>query len=82
MLTSLLLKGFDWKGLKENALVVDVGGGVGSTTLQLLKAYPHLRYIVQDRPHVIADGIKVRASVKENQFKNFNYHSNHTVLGA
>jgi O-methyltransferase domain len=47
--------------------VVDVGGGVGSTTLQLMKAYPHLRYLVQDRPNVIADGIKVRLSRQRGQ---------------
>lgn len=70
MITDLPLKGFDWKALKEDALVVDVGGGIGSTTLKLLKAYPHLRYIVQDRPHVIADGVKVGVSVVENQLKN------------
>jgi hypothetical protein len=58
--------------LENDALVVDVGGGVGATTLQLKKVYPHLRYLVQDRPDVVADGIKVHLSVKENQFMNTN----------
>jgi len=53
--------------LQEDALVVDVGGGVGLTTLQLMKAYPHLHYLVQDRPNVIADGIKVRLSHQRGQ---------------
>lgn len=53
-----LLTGFDWKSLKHDGLVVDVGGGVGSSTLQLLKAYPHMRYVIQDQAKVIPDGIK------------------------
>ena len=36
--------------LKEGSLLVDVGGGVGSVTLVLYKAYPHLKYVVQDLP--------------------------------
>ena len=51
--------GFDWASLKQEALVVDVGGGLGSATLHLMKEYPHLRYVVQDRPKVIDDAVKV-----------------------
>jgi hypothetical protein len=51
--------------LKQDALVVDVGGGVGFTTLQLIKAYPHLRYVVLDRPKIIDDGIKVFPNINE-----------------
>ncbi|KAL4940293.1 hypothetical protein BDV06DRAFT_230434 [Aspergillus oleicola] len=43
---------FPWADLGE-ALVVDVGGGVGGFVLQLFPAYPHLRYIVQDRAEVL-----------------------------
>jgi hypothetical protein len=57
--TSFLLEGYDWKSLTQDALVVDVGGGVGSSTLQLTKAYPHLRYVVQDRAKVIPDAVTV-----------------------
>ena len=32
--------------------MVDVGGGVGSTSIVLAKAFPHLRYVVQDRDAV------------------------------
>jgi tRNA G46 methylase TrmB len=52
-------KGFDWKSLQQDALVVDIGGGIGSSTLQLMKAYPHLRYVIQERRRVITDGVKV-----------------------
>jgi MinD-like ATPase involved in chromosome partitioning or flagellar assembly len=55
----LPVEGFDWKSLKEDALIVDVGGGIGSSTLQLIKAYPHLRYVVQDRAKVITDAARV-----------------------
>lgn len=43
---------FPWGDLGE-ALVVDVGGGVGGFVLQLLPIYSKLRYIVQDREEVI-----------------------------
>jgi len=52
-------EGFDWKSLPQDALVVDVGGGVGSSSLQLLKQYPQLRFVIQERPKVIEDGKKV-----------------------
>jgi ubiquinone/menaquinone biosynthesis C-methylase UbiE len=55
-----LVLGYDWKSLKKGDLVVDVAGGIGSTTIHLAKAYPDLRFIVQDRPAVVQDGIKVR----------------------
>jgi MinD-like ATPase involved in chromosome partitioning or flagellar assembly len=55
----LPVEGFDWKSLKEDALIVDVGGGIGSSTLQLIKAYPHLRYVVQDTAKVITDAARV-----------------------
>ncbi|KAL4963710.1 O-methyltransferase tpcA [Aspergillus stella-maris] len=43
---------FPWADL-GNALVVDVGGGVGGFILQLLPVYPQLRFIVQDRAEVL-----------------------------
>jgi hypothetical protein len=57
--------------LKEDALVVDVGGGVGSATLQLIRAHRHLRYVVQERPKVVPAGVKVCLDVdKKRQFVN------------
>jgi len=52
------LNGYDWKSLKQDSLVVDVGGGVGSSVLELKVAFPHLRFVVQDRPKVIDDAAK------------------------
>lgn len=50
--------GFDWKALPKGAVVVDVGGGVGSQSLVLARAFDHLTLIVQDREPVIKDAIK------------------------
>jgi len=52
--------GFDWVSLPKGALVVDVGGGVGTIVSVLVKALPNLKFVIQDRPAVIEDGLKVR----------------------
>ncbi|KAM6501362.1 S-adenosyl-L-methionine-dependent methyltransferase [Amanita muscaria] len=49
----------DWKSLPQNTLVVDVGGGVGSATLAIARAYPHLKVIIQDRAPVVENGLEV-----------------------
>jgi len=51
--------GYDWKSLKPGSLVVDVGGGIGSSILPVAKAFPTLHFVIQDRPHVVAQGLKV-----------------------
>jgi tRNA G46 methylase TrmB len=53
------MSAFDWASLPDDGLVVDVGGGVGSATLEIAKAFPKLRYIVQDIPGVTVEGEKV-----------------------
>jgi len=55
----ILLQGFDWAGLGEGSLIVDVGGGIGSTSMTLAKAFPHLRFCIQDRPKTVKLGIAV-----------------------
>ena len=44
---------FPWKELGDGATVCDVAGGVGNISLQLAKAYPNLRLILQDLPERI-----------------------------
>jgi len=56
-----LFPGFDWAGLAEGSLIVDVGGGIGSTSMALAKAFPYLRFCIQDRPKTVELGIEVRA---------------------
>ncbi|KLO06095.1 S-adenosyl-L-methionine-dependent methyltransferase [Schizopora paradoxa] len=55
-------KGFDWSGLKKDAVVVDVGGGIGSFSLALAKEHPQVKFVVQDRGPVVEDGLE-RAKV-------------------
>jgi hypothetical protein len=55
--------GFDWHSLPNGSTVVDVGGGIGSTTMLLATAFasegPRLKFIIQDRPVVCEMGEKV-----------------------
>ncbi|KAJ7937797.1 O-methyltransferase [Mycena leptocephala] len=50
-----VLSGYKWDTLPQGALIVDVGGGVGSTALQIAKATPHVKIVVQDRASAIKD---------------------------
>ncbi|THG95611.1 hypothetical protein EW026_g6076 [Hermanssonia centrifuga] len=50
--------GFDWKALPQGSLIVDVGGGIGSQTHALAKAFDHLSFVVQDRDAVIEEAAK------------------------
>ncbi|EIW56069.1 S-adenosyl-L-methionine-dependent methyltransferase [Trametes versicolor FP-101664 SS1] len=52
-----IIAGFPWQDLDEGALVVDVGGGIGSTSMLLAHTFPHLRFVVQDRPQVADHGV-------------------------
>jgi hypothetical protein len=40
-------------------MIVDVGGGIGSTSAVLARNFPDLRIVVQDRPAIIEDAKKV-----------------------
>ncbi|OCH88902.1 O-methyltransferase [Obba rivulosa] len=50
-----ILEGFEWDKLPEGSIVVDVGGGVGTTMQVLFDEHKHLKYVVQDREPVMAD---------------------------
>jgi hypothetical protein len=52
--------GFPWHELKTDALIVDVGGGVGSASLALLNKFSTFRFVVQDLPRTVLDAKKVR----------------------
>ena len=60
--------GFDWSSLPHGSLVVDVGGGIGSTSMLLASAFSSttrdegglgLKFVIQDRPVVVEMGEKV-----------------------
>ncbi|KAK2462797.1 hypothetical protein APHAL10511_005188 [Amanita phalloides] len=59
-----IFNGFDWDRLPKNSTVVDVGGGIGSTSMLLASAFSEgdsdlgFRFVVQDRPVVVAMGEK------------------------
>ncbi|KAJ7080600.1 O-methyltransferase [Mycena belliarum] len=61
-----VLHGFDWGALPQGSVVVDVGGGIGSTSMLLASAYAELdgedggglRFVIQDRPVVVEMGKK------------------------
>ncbi|KAJ7599610.1 S-adenosyl-L-methionine-dependent methyltransferase, partial [Mycena floridula] len=43
-----LISGIEAKSLKVDDVVVDVGGSIGTATQAIWKAYPHLKFVVQD----------------------------------
>ncbi|KAJ6586263.1 O-methyltransferase [Mycena vulgaris] len=48
--------GFKWASLPNNTLIVDVGGGIGSISLEIARINPHARFIVQDKATVVREG--------------------------
>ncbi|KAF9564158.1 S-adenosyl-L-methionine-dependent methyltransferase [Agrocybe pediades] len=56
------LQAFDWKSLQDGAVVVDVGGGVGTSALPLAREFPKLQIVVQDLPSVMKDAERVWAN--------------------
>lgn len=44
---------FPWGSLGDGTTVCDVGGGIGTITMQLAKAHPNLRLKLQDMPERI-----------------------------
>jgi len=52
-----ILKGFRWSSLPADSVVVDVGGGIGSASLPILKNAP-VKLIIQDKGVVIEDAEK------------------------
>jgi ubiquinone/menaquinone biosynthesis C-methylase UbiE len=53
------LAAFPWEDLPTGSTVVDVGGGIGSTTMVLAGRYENLNFVVQDREFVVEMGKKV-----------------------
>ena len=45
--------------MPKDSVVVDVGGGVGASSLVLAETFPDLKIVVQDRPPVVEEGTKV-----------------------
>jgi 6-hydroxytryprostatin B O-methyltransferase len=54
-----LTAGFAWEGIREDGVVVDVGGSTGDAAIALVEAFPHLKLVVQDLPANVDNGRKM-----------------------
>ncbi|KIK53484.1 hypothetical protein GYMLUDRAFT_265005 [Collybiopsis luxurians FD-317 M1] len=54
----IFINGIDGSTLKADDIIVDIGGSIGSATLVVKKAFPQLRYVVQDLEKQIVAGQK------------------------
>ncbi|GAA5904624.1 hypothetical protein JCM6882_004924 [Rhodosporidiobolus microsporus] len=53
------LQGFPFKDLPEDATLVDVGSGIGTVSLEIFKAVPQIKVVLQDRPEVMASAKQI-----------------------
>lgn len=53
IMNGAIVKGYQ-EGFRRLGSVVDVGGGMGATMVEIVKAYPHIKGINFDLPHVVA----------------------------
>ncbi|KAJ7457536.1 O-methyltransferase [Mycena galericulata] len=51
----LIFNGYDWSQLPDGAVLVDVGGGLGSSSMAIAKKYPSFRVVNQDLAPTIED---------------------------
>jgi hypothetical protein len=64
--------GFDWASLPRGSTIVDVGGGIGSSSMMIADKFcwqtscegiraadKRFKFVIQDRPVVVEMGIKV-----------------------
>ncbi|KAJ7453341.1 S-adenosyl-L-methionine-dependent methyltransferase [Mycena galericulata] len=51
-----LTRDFPWANLPAGTTICDFGGGNGHVTAVLLKAFPHLKFVLQDLPGVVEQG--------------------------
>ncbi|GJJ06651.1 hypothetical protein Clacol_000845 [Clathrus columnatus] len=57
--SDIMLSVYDWKTVPVGSVIVDVGGGLGTTQLSLARELPHIKIVIQDKPHVVEEGIKI-----------------------
>ena len=55
--------GFPWEGLPHDSVLVDVGGGIGSQSILVAEAHPHIRVVVEDRERVASTAASVRRAL-------------------
>ncbi|KAM5545250.1 hypothetical protein V8D89_001361 [Ganoderma adspersum] len=49
-----ILQAFPWEDLPQGSVLVDVGGGIGSQSILVAEAHPHIRVVVEDREQVVS----------------------------
>ena len=54
-----LIYDYDWEKHGQEATIVDVGGGVGGASIELVRRFPKIKIVLQDRPSVIEAAPKV-----------------------
>ncbi|RPD58012.1 S-adenosyl-L-methionine-dependent methyltransferase [Lentinus tigrinus ALCF2SS1-7] len=54
---NFILQGFSWEDLPEGSVLIDVGGGIGATSIIVAEAHPHLRVVVEDREQVVSTAV-------------------------
>ena len=52
--------GFPWEDLPHESVLVDVGGGIGSQSILVAEAHPHIHVVVEDREQVASTASSVR----------------------
>ncbi|KAI0761042.1 S-adenosyl-L-methionine-dependent methyltransferase [Trametes elegans] len=55
--TDEILRGYSWADLPPGSVLVDVGGGIGSSSMDVVQAYPHISVVVEDRPQVVETAV-------------------------
>lgn len=50
---------YPWADLPTGTQVCDVGGGIGTVSIELTKKYPHLQVTIQDLATTLEDAKKV-----------------------
>ncbi|KAI0762979.1 S-adenosyl-L-methionine-dependent methyltransferase [Fomes fomentarius] len=64
-----ILKGFSWEDLPHGSVLVDVGGGIGATSIIVAEAHPHLRVVVEDRARVVSTAVSAWGSQYSHLFE-------------
>ncbi|KAJ8475165.1 hypothetical protein ONZ51_g6743 [Trametes cubensis] len=64
-----LLRAFPWDQLVPGSLLVDVGGGIGSASILVAQAHPHIRVLVEDRPSVVESAHSAWGSGHQSLFR-------------
>lgn len=54
-----LTAAFAWEGIREDGVVVNVGGSTGNAAIALVEAFPYLKLVVKDLPANVDNGRKM-----------------------